>query len=63
MFKIQGNLCHQIGSLIPREGDTPVYSQLYIYDPQEALDFRMNPRANAGLNRTVMNVLPDMLYR
>ena len=61
VFRIQGCLCHQIGSLIPREGDIPVYSQLYIHDPQ--VDFRMNHRANAGPNRTVMNVLQDMLYR
>ena len=63
VFKIQGRLCHQIGSLIPREGVAPLYSQLYIYDPQEALDLRMNHQANIGLNRTVMNVLQDMLYR
>ena len=63
VFKVQGHVCHKIGSLIPREGTAPLYAQLYIYDPQEALDFRMNYQANAGLNKTVMNVLQDMLYR
>ena len=62
VFKIQGKLCHFIGPLMPRQGETPVYSQLYIYDPQEALNIRMNHQANADLNRTVMQVLQDMLY-
>ena len=52
VFKVQGCVCHKIGSLIPREGTAPLHAQIYIYDPQEALDFRMNHQANAGFNRT-----------
>ena len=40
-FRIHGELCHQLGSLLPRRGDRPAYAQLYIYDPREALDHQM----------------------
>ena len=63
VFKVQGRLCHKSGSLIPREGATPVFAQLYIFDPKDALRLRMGNQANAALNRTVMNDLQDMLYR
>ena len=63
VFKVQGCLCHKTRSLMPREGAIPVYAQLYIYDPQEALNHRMNHQRNVDLDRTVMNDLQDMLYR
>jgi hypothetical protein len=49
--------------LIPRQGVDPIYAQLYIYDPQESLDYHMNHRANAGLNRAIMQILQDVLFR
>jgi hypothetical protein len=61
-LKIHGKLSHYAGSLLPKPGDAPVYGQLYIHDPQEALDFRMNHRANAGLDRATMQQLQDMLF-
>ena len=63
VFKVQGQLYHQSGSLIPREGASPLYAQLYIYDPHEALQFRMNHAANSSLHRETMQTLQDMLYR
>ena len=63
MFKIQGRLSHLAGSLLPQEGESPVYAQLYIYDPAEALDHRMRHEANQNLNRQIMAELQDMLYR
>jgi hypothetical protein len=63
VFKVQGRLYHQIGSLLPRPGVPPVYAQLYIYDPQEALNFRMDNAANTSLDRSTMQILQDMLYR
>ena len=41
MFRIHGELCHRLGSLLPNHGDRPAYAQLYIYDPHEALEHRM----------------------
>lgn len=31
-FRVQGQTCHLIGSLLPMLGDSPVLAQLYIYD-------------------------------
>ena len=62
VFKVQGRLCHKAGSLIPREGQAPVYAQLYIYDAQDALNFCMNHATNSALDRTTMQTLQDMLH-
>ncbi len=63
LFKLHGKLSHRSGSLIPREGASPQYAQLYIYDPQDALDYRMNHPSNHNLNRDTMAILQDMLFR
>ena|SRR2546423_575706 len=31
-FRIQAQLCHLIGSLLPSPGNQPAFSQIYIYD-------------------------------
>jgi hypothetical protein len=31
-FKIHGQIYHRVGSLLPDEGQNPVFAQLYIYD-------------------------------
>ena len=54
MFKIRGELHHRIGSLLPPDGRSPVYAQLYILDSGEARDHRM--RRNDNLD-------PDLMYR
>lgn len=33
VFRIQGELCHLSGALLPSEGQQPTYAQLYVYDP------------------------------
>ncbi|PPQ93550.1 hypothetical protein CVT25_000249 [Psilocybe cyanescens] len=62
VFKVQGRLTHRAGSLLPQIGVTPLYAQLYIFDPAEALNFCMQHPANSGLDRTTMSILQDMLY-
>jgi hypothetical protein len=59
-FRIHGELSHKMGSLLP-SNDTiqPLYAQLYIHDPQAALDYRI--RRNNVLNPDVMSDLQDML--
>ena len=63
LFKIQGSLYHTTGPLIPAQGRAPNYAQLYIYDPQEAIDFSINHTDNAALHRGAMQILQDMLFR
>jgi hypothetical protein len=64
VFKMHGELIHKIRSLLPADNaePTPVYAQLYLYDPQAALDLCMGYGWNSGLNRDIMNTLQDMLF-
>ncbi|KAI0308610.1 hypothetical protein OF83DRAFT_1180599 [Amylostereum chailletii] len=43
---IQGELSHWAGSLLLSKGHAPRYAQLYIYDPRDALDYRMQRNHN-----------------
>jgi len=40
-YKIQGELYHRLGPLQPGSGQQPMYSQLYIYDHEEAIQYRL----------------------
>nr|CAZ96142.1 conserved hypothetical protein [Saccharum hybrid cultivar R570] len=41
VFKISGQLCHRVGSLIPAHGKRPEYCQLYIFDTGNEIQNRM----------------------
>ncbi len=51
-----------MGALLPDEGQTPLYAQLYIHDPAEALHYCMQHHLNNQLSRDTMSTLQDMLY-
>jgi len=58
-FKIQGELYHLIGALLPHGNQTPIYAQIYILDTAEQLNVR---RANNhNLDPIVMDNLQTML--
>lgn len=54
-YKIQGELFHRIGAIHPDDGRSPIYSQLYVYDPQEALGYR-----NANNSDTLPTTMEDL---
>ena len=59
-LKLQGQVYYQINeALYPSENENPQYGQLFIVDPQEAVDYRM--AANLGSGREIMNNLNQML--
>lgn len=58
-FRIQGLLSHRMGAFEPRQNESPAYAQLYIHDPQAALDHRMG--RNNNLRRDTMSLLQDIL--
>ena len=61
-FRIDGELYHQHGSLLPLEtNNRPVYAQLYFYDPQIALSYRM--ARNDGLKEATMRKLQDIILQ
>ncbi|XP_028944574.2 uncharacterized protein [Malus domestica] len=42
VFKINGQVHHLMGSLLPPEGESPKFAQLYIYDTQNEINNRMS---------------------
>ncbi|KIJ32889.1 hypothetical protein M422DRAFT_183878 [Sphaerobolus stellatus SS14] len=60
-FRVDGELYHMVGSLLPEPGDPPSYAQLYFYDPLEALEYRMANIHNRNLNRHTMQALQVIL--
>jgi hypothetical protein len=41
-LRIQGQVCHRIGSMLPPEGEPPKFAQLYIYDTENEVRNRMH---------------------
>lgn len=41
-FKLFGQNYHQIGSLLPLDGSTPKFAQLYIYDTENEVKNRLH---------------------
>ncbi|KAH7836195.1 hypothetical protein Vadar_033591 [Vaccinium darrowii] len=60
-FTIHGELRHRTGSLMPLPGEDPSYAQLYIYDPNSALDVR--GRRNPHLRRDVLEIIQESLLQ
>jgi hypothetical protein len=60
VYKIQGALRHVMGSLLAPEGGVPRFAQLYVYDSQDALNYRVN--ANRNLDRRILITLQDEIH-
>ena len=60
-FKICGQIFHRVGNLRPDQDIPPIYSQLYIYDPLAAINFRMQQRGNDLCLRDLMFQLQTII--
>ena len=60
-YKIHGEIFHRLGPIEPEEGVDPVFSQLYIYDHNEALHYRQH--ANPERSVDTLNCLQSLLER
>jgi len=58
-FKIHGQVYHCIGSLLPEEGHSPTFAQLYIYDTEHENRNRHNIMQD--LDNNILRHLQDML--
>ena len=59
-FKIQGKIYYQINTaLYPQDNDCPSYGQLFIIDPLEAIDFRM--QQNSDLQYETLEILDKVI--
>ncbi|XP_074374279.1 uncharacterized protein LOC141714673 [Apium graveolens] len=55
-FHLQGQNYHLVGSLVPLDGSSPKFCQLYIYDTQNEVENRINAMGGAS-----NNVDPDIV--
>ena len=62
-FRVNGTIHHRMGGLQRPVGAAPAFAQLYILDPDLALDQRMSivQRRRLGFNRAVVQGLQEML--
>jgi len=60
-FRIQGEMYHRIGSLLPDDGAVPAFSQIYIYDTNEQLIHRQ--RLMPNLDSSTLEQLQEMLHK
>ena len=60
-FKILGKVYHQLGSLIPSEGEDPKFLQLYFYDTDEAQARRLKimPKWNENILKTLTQIIEE----
>ncbi|XP_074371155.1 uncharacterized protein LOC141712209 isoform X1 [Apium graveolens] len=64
VFRVNNDVYHSIGSLLPPDGLTPKFAQFYMYDGREAIDHRLNfPRSGDKLDPDIVNFLLHMLTR
>ena len=60
-FRVHGELCHRMGSLLPEDPTMEKsYAQLYVHDPDEALNIRQH--RNPECDRSIMSELQAMLH-
>ncbi|OIT18832.1 hypothetical protein A4A49_60773, partial [Nicotiana attenuata] len=60
-FKLSGQNYHQIGSLLPPEGSTPKFAQLYIYDTENEVENRIHALGISQLHAEFVQDLKQML--
>ncbi|KAK1394686.1 hypothetical protein POM88_013742 [Heracleum sosnowskyi] len=64
VFRVNLQTYHSIGSLLPPDGRTPKFAQFYMYDGQEALDYRLGfPQRRNVLDAEIVGILQEMLFR
>ncbi|XP_047136847.2 uncharacterized protein LOC124813603 [Hydra vulgaris] len=60
-FRVCGQILHRVGNLRPAEGCLPKYCQLYIYDPNAAVSFRIEQPGNDGCIHELMQLLQTLI--
>ena len=60
IYKIQGKIYHQIGSLLPPVGAGPKFAQIYMYDTEHEIQNRLG---NTNLDEETMTMLQENLHQ
>ncbi len=62
-FKIHGEMHHLIGQLLPaRDGDVPIYSQIYFHDTDYTNELNERARHFQNLDRSMLDALQSCLH-
>ncbi|KAI5440250.1 hypothetical protein KIW84_025541 [Lathyrus oleraceus] len=62
-FRIQGQSCHRIGSMLPMPGQNPRFAQLYVYDTENEIENRMHGfSSKSGVDVNIVRKISEMLY-
>jgi hypothetical protein len=60
VYKLNGQMYHCLGPIMPGRGQTPSFSQLYVYDGQEELGNRH--KRNPDMDRDCLALLQDLMH-
>ncbi|XP_058775057.1 uncharacterized protein LOC131649304 [Vicia villosa] len=61
-LRLHGQTCHRIGTLIPEDGDSPQFAQLYIFDTDNEVENRVKCFSdNDNIDRDIVSKLKIML--
>ncbi|XP_053152157.1 uncharacterized protein LOC128344988 [Hemicordylus capensis] len=60
-FRIHGSICHRTGTLHPQQGQDRQFAQLYILDPTEATEKRLQNKANTKIKPQLMQALITLM--
>src|SRR6185436_3439984 len=67
-FKISGEVYHLVTSALVQESEqpnaavpAPQYGQLFVYDPEAAVNYRMHRRENAECDRQIMQMIYQVM--
>jgi hypothetical protein len=60
VYKISGQICHRVGSLLPEDGQQPKYAQLYVCDVQDEIESRIAALEGKEKKKRVQ---PDVVRR
>ena len=61
-FRVHGQIVHQTNiALLPGQGETPAFGQIYIYDTEQALNFlnKTNPNMNVTLQKDLYELIKN----
>ena len=61
IYKVSGQNCHRIGSLLPEIGKKPQFAQLYIYDTENETNNRVDAmRRQFGVDDIDLHITKDL---
>lgn len=59
-YKIQGQIYYQINTVLyPDKGEDPCFGQLFIYDPEEAIHYRL--KSNKNLDKELLQTIENIM--